>query len=78
MEVTPRLLTKQGESTIGIINTLREHGFHAYTLTNDYDPATYPRAMRRPQPPARCAETPTHMTDLVFSRTNADRLMLGC
>ncbi|WP_329167003.1 FkbM family methyltransferase [Streptomyces sp. NBC_01387] len=78
VEVTPRLLAKQGESTIAIINTLGEHGFHAYTLTNDYDPATYPRAMRRPQPPVRCTETPTHMTDLVFSRINADRLMLGC
>ncbi|WP_322984409.1 FkbM family methyltransferase [Streptomyces sp. S584] len=78
VEVTPKLLTKQGESTIGIVNTLREHGFHVYTLTNDYDPATYPRTMRRPQEPVRCTETPNHMTDLVFSRINADRLMLGC
>ncbi|GGL33546.1 hypothetical protein GCM10010095_18570 [Streptomyces anthocyanicus] len=77
VEVTPKLLAKQGESAADIIDTLHEHGFHAYTLTNDYDPATYPRAMRRPQPPVRCTETPKHMTDLVFSRANADRLMLG-
>ncbi|MFF8577280.1 hypothetical protein ACF05R_00995 [Streptomyces albidoflavus] len=77
MEVTPTLLTKQGESAAEIIDTLREHGFHAYTLTNDYHPATYPQAMRRPEPPARCTETPKHMTDLVFSRTDADRLTLG-
>lgn len=77
VEVTPMLLAKQGESAAGVIDTLHEHGFHAYTLTNDYDPATYPRAMRRPQPPIRCKETPKHMTDLVFSRTNADRLTLG-
>jgi hypothetical protein len=77
VEVTPRLLAKQGESAADIIGPLREHGFHAYTLTNDYDPATYPRAMRRPQPPVRCTETPKHMTDLVFSRTDADRLVLG-
>ncbi|MEW2170393.1 FkbM family methyltransferase [Streptomyces sp. NPDC007027] len=77
VEVTPKLLAKQGESAADIIDTLHEHGFHAYTLTNDYDPATYPRAMRRPQPPVRCTETPEHMTDLVFSRTNADRLTLG-
>ncbi|WP_256638205.1 FkbM family methyltransferase [Streptomyces murinus] len=77
MEITPRLLAKQGESAADIIDTLRGHGFHAYTLTNDYDPAAYPRAMRRPQPPVRCKETPKHMTDLVFSRTNADRLTLG-
>ncbi|MFH8363307.1 FkbM family methyltransferase [Streptomyces anulatus] len=76
VEVTPRLLAKQGESAADIIETLREHGFHAYTLTNDYDPASYPRAMRHPQPPVRCDETPKAMTDLVFSRTNADRLTL--
>ncbi|WP_416485270.1 FkbM family methyltransferase [Streptomyces sp. CL12] len=77
VEVTPRLLAKQGESAAGIMDTLREHGFHAYTLTNDYDPATYPRAMRRPQPPVRCTEPPKHMTDLVFSRIDTDRLALG-
>ncbi|GAA2476508.1 FkbM family methyltransferase [Actinocorallia cavernae] len=76
VEVTPRLLAKQGESAAGIIDTLHEHGFHAYTLTNDYDSATYPQAMRRPQPPVRCNETPKHMTDLVFSRTSAERLAL--
>ncbi|MGF2210580.1 FkbM family methyltransferase [Streptomyces albidoflavus] len=77
VEVTPRLLAKQGESAADIIDTLREHGLYAYALTNDYDPATYPRAMHRPQPPVRCTETPKHMTDLVFSRINADRLTLG-
>ncbi|MCX4846966.1 FkbM family methyltransferase [Streptomyces sp. NBC_00893] len=77
MEVTPRLLAKQGESATEILDTLREHGFHAYTLTNDYDPATYPRAMRWPQPPVRCTESPKEMTDLVFSRTDADRLTTG-
>lgn len=77
VEVTPRLLTKQGESAAGIISTLREHSFHAYTLTNDYDPATYPRAMRRPQPPVRCTKVSEEMTDLVFSRIDTDRLALG-
>ncbi|WP_432085984.1 FkbM family methyltransferase [Streptomyces sp. bgisy095] len=77
VEVTPRLLAKQSESAADIIDVLRGHGFHAYTLTNDYDPASYPQVMHRPQPPVRCDETPKHMTDLVFSRTNADRLMLG-
>ncbi|MFE2106569.1 FkbM family methyltransferase [Kitasatospora sp. NPDC059463] len=77
VEVTPGLLSKQGESAAGIIDALGGHGFHAYTLTNDYDAATYPQAMRRPQPPVRCAETPKRMTDLVFSRTDADRLALG-
>lgn len=77
VEVTPRLLAKQGESATGIIDNLREHGFHAYTLTNDYDPATYPQAIRSPQAPVRCTKTPEQMTDLVFSRTDADLLALG-
>ncbi|KUH36529.1 MULTISPECIES: FkbM family methyltransferase [Streptomyces] len=77
IEVTPRLLTKQGESAAALIATLREHGFHPYTLTNDYDPASYPRAMRQPQPPIRCATVPKEMTDLVFSRIDASRLALA-
>ncbi|MFE5301662.1 FkbM family methyltransferase [Streptomyces sp. NPDC056632] len=77
VEVTPRLLAKQGESAAAVIDALSDHGFHPYTLTNDYDPATYPQAMRRPQPPIRCTTTPKEMADLVFSRTDADRLALG-
>ncbi|MEQ4608300.1 FkbM family methyltransferase [Streptomyces cavourensis] len=73
----PRLLAKQGESAAAIIATLRTHGFHPYTLTNDYDPATYPRAMCRPQPPIRCTTTPKDMTDLVFARTDATSLPLA-
>ncbi|GAA0393322.1 FkbM family methyltransferase [Streptomyces luteireticuli] len=75
IEVTPRLLSKQGESVESILDPLREHGFHSYRLTNDYNPATYPQAIRRPQLPIRCAEIPTQMTDLVFSRADDDQLM---
>ncbi|MFC8532890.1 FkbM family methyltransferase [Streptomyces sp. NPDC057249] len=77
VEVTPRLLAKQGESATGIIDILSENGFHAYTLTNDYAPTTYPRTMRHPQPPVRCTTVPEEMTDLVFSRTDADHLASG-
>ncbi|WP_406285926.1 FkbM family methyltransferase [Streptomyces sp. NBC_00209] len=77
VEVTPRLLAKQGESATGIIDVLSENGFHAYTLTNDYDPTTYPRTMRHPQPPVRCTTVPEEMTDLVFSRTDAGHLASG-
>ncbi|MFB7935966.1 FkbM family methyltransferase [Streptomyces sp. NPDC056049] len=78
IEVTPRLLAKQGESAAAVIAALHDHGFHPYTLTNSYDPATYPRTMRRPQTPVRCATPPKAMTDLIFSRTDTDRLTLGC
>jgi FkbM family methyltransferase len=74
VEVTPRLLAKQGQSVADIVEPLRELGFHAYLLTNDYDPASYPRALRRPQPPARCRADVTEMSDLVFSRLDTDYL----
>ncbi|MFC8594437.1 FkbM family methyltransferase [Streptomyces atroolivaceus] len=77
VEVTPRILAKQGESATGIIDVLSENGFHAYTLTNDYDPTTYPRTMRHPQPPVRCTTIPEEMTDLVFSRIDGDHLTSG-
>lgn len=77
VEVAPRLLAKQRESAAAILRTMREQGFHAYTLTNDYDPATYPQAMRRPQPPMRCTEAPKELSDLVFSHIDADRLAPG-
>ncbi|MFJ6213818.1 FkbM family methyltransferase [Streptomyces sp. NPDC092296] len=74
IEVTPRLMAKQGETAETLLEALREQGFHAYRLTNDYDPATYPQAMRRPQPPLRCTEVPNEMSDLVFSRRDTERL----
>ena len=73
-EVTPRLLAKQGESVEFILQAMRQQGFRIYRLANDYDPATYPRAMQRPGPLLRCTEIPLDMSDIVFSRVAADRL----
>jgi FkbM family methyltransferase len=73
-EVTPRLLAKQGESVEFILEAMRQQGFHVYRLANDYDPATYPQVMRRPEPPVRCTEISLDMSDLVFSRIEADQL----
>lgn len=75
IEVTPRLLAKQSQTVDDVLNPLREHGFHVYRLTNDYDPATYPTALRRPAPPARWHGPITEMTDLVLSRVDAEQLM---
>lgn len=71
VEVAPRLLAKRGESAAVILSTMRALGFHPNTLTNDYDPATYPQAMRRPQPPVRCIEVSRQLSDLAFSRIDA-------
>ncbi len=70
IEITPRLLAKQGQTVDDILGPLSRHGFHPYRLTNDYDPASYPDALRRPQPPKRSTEPVTEMTDLVFSRAD--------
>lgn len=74
IEVTPRLLAKQGQAVDDVLDPLREHGFHVYRLANDYDPATYPTALRRPTPPERWRGPVTEMTDLVLSRVDAEQL----
>ncbi|MEV7003664.1 hypothetical protein AB0N62_39205 [Streptomyces sp. NPDC093982] len=53
---------------------LREHGFHAYRLANDYAAASYPAALRRPAPAVRWHGPVPEMSDLVFSRTDAETL----
>ncbi|MGI5438671.1 FkbM family methyltransferase [Streptomyces shenzhenensis] len=75
IEVTPKLLAKQGESIDDVLAPLREHGFHVYRLPNDYAAASYPAALRRPAPPVRWHGPVTEMSDLVFSRTDAPSLL---
>ena len=74
IEVTPRLLAKQGQTPDSVLGPLREHGFHVYRLANDYDPASYPAALRCPAAPVRWRRPVTEMSDLVFSRTDAEGL----
>lgn len=71
IEITPDVLARQGPSPHDALNSLRAAGFHVYRIPNDYDPASYPAAIRRPQPPSRCEEPITQLTDLVLSRTDA-------
>ncbi|WP_432715518.1 FkbM family methyltransferase [Streptomyces lavendulae] len=74
IEVTPRSLAKQGKSVHDVLEPLRAHGFHTYRIANDYDPTSYPSAVRRPAAP-ECWDGPiSDMTDLIFSRVDADQL----
>jgi FkbM family methyltransferase len=77
IEVTPRLLAKQGRTVDDVLRPLREHGFHTYRLANDYNASSYPAALRRPAPAARWREPVTAMTDLVLSRTDGEILPPG-
>lgn len=74
IEITPRALAKQGDDVDDVIAPLRTAGFHTYRITNDYDPTTYPAAIRTPVPPQRWEQPVTGMSDLVFSRIDADHL----
>lgn len=74
IEVTPRMLAKQGQQAGDVLAPLREHGFHVYRLANDYAAASYPAALRRPAPAVRWHGPITEMSDLVFSRTDAETL----
>jgi FkbM family methyltransferase len=69
IEVTPRLLAKQGHAVDDVLGPLRDHGFHTYRIANDYTAASYPAAVRRPAPPLPWPGPVTEMSDLVFSRT---------
>ncbi|WP_323187336.1 FkbM family methyltransferase [Streptomyces sp. NBC_00268] len=75
VEVTPCLLTKQGQTVDDVLGPLREHGFHVYRIANDYAAVSYPGALRRPVPAVRWREPINEMTDLVLSRTKAEVLL---
>ncbi|MET7685782.1 FkbM family methyltransferase [Streptomyces sp. NPDC005423] len=72
VEVTPRTLAKQGQSVNDVLGPLRDHGFHTYRLANDYAAASYPAALRHPAQPIRWHGPVTEMSDLVFSRLDAE------
>jgi FkbM family methyltransferase len=74
VEITPRLLARQGQTPDDVLSPLREAGFHVYRVPNDYDAVSYPAAIRSPQPPRRQDGPVTQMSDLVLSRTDAAHL----
>jgi FkbM family methyltransferase len=74
IEITPRLLAKQGQHADDVLTLLRECGFLAYRLPNDYAASSYPAALHSPAPAVRWHGPVTEMSDLVFSRTDAETL----
>ncbi|MEW2548873.1 FkbM family methyltransferase [Streptomyces sp. NPDC047002] len=75
VEVTPDRMAQLGDSVDELMSTMREHGYHAYRLANDYAPASYPAAVRGAAvPPARLREPVTGESDLIFSRIDAETL----
>ncbi|MET8687253.1 FkbM family methyltransferase [Streptomyces sp. NPDC004732] len=74
VEVTPDRMEQLGDSAEELMKTMREAGFHAYRLVNQYAPETYPGAIRRPAPPVRWRGPVVGETELVFSRIDAETL----
>lgn len=75
VEVTPERMRALGDSAEELLTSFTDGGFHPYRVLNDYDPGSYPAAVRRPQPPKRWREFVTEEVDLVFSRIDAERLL---
>ena len=73
VEIDAELLAHQARRPDDILALFADHGFHAYRLRNDYSPESY-IARHRAVPPERLREPLEGVSDVVFSRRDADRL----
>lgn len=73
VEIDAELLAHQGRRPQDIVALFGDHGFHAYQLRNDYSPESY-IARHRAAPPERLREPLGRVSDVVFSRRDAERL----
>ncbi|WP_037922203.1 FkbM family methyltransferase [Streptomyces violaceorubidus] len=75
VEVSPERMARLGDRADDLLAVMREAGFHVYRLANDYAPGSYPAALSgAPRAPVRLRGPVTEESDLVFSRTDAERL----
>ncbi|UNS98395.1 FkbM family methyltransferase [Streptomyces tubbatahanensis] len=74
VEVAPARMAQLGDDAAELLRTMRGYGFHAYRLPNSYRPGSYPTALHAPHPPRRWHGPLPEVSDLVFSRTDAEVL----
>ncbi|MFJ7997122.1 FkbM family methyltransferase [Streptomyces sp. NPDC096310] len=75
IEVAPGRMAQLGDSAEELRATLREHGFNAYQIANDYLPDSYPLAIRSTSiVPERWRGPIAGQCDLIFSRVDAETL----
>ncbi|MFE6026179.1 FkbM family methyltransferase [Streptomyces niveus] len=75
VEVTPDRMAQLGDSAEELMKTMRDHGFHAYRLVNEYTPESYVAALRGKQAiPVRWRGPVVEESDLIFSRVDAETL----
>lgn len=75
VEVTPDRMAQLGDSVEELMQTMQEHGFHAYRLANEYTPESYVTALRGKRAiPVRWRGPVVEESDLIFSRVDAETL----
>ncbi|MEV8353967.1 FkbM family methyltransferase [Streptomyces niveus] len=75
VEVTPDRMAQLGDSAEELMKTMRDHGFHAYRLANEYSPESYVAALRGKRAiPVRWRGPVVEESDLIFSRVDAETL----
>lgn len=74
VEVNPYRMAKFGDDAAELLKIMRGHGFHTYRIANDYRPGRYPAAIRAPRPPVRWRGPLPEVSDLIFSRVDAETL----
>jgi len=73
VEIEPDPLAKQGKCPGDVMQIFLKAGFHAYRMENDYSPLSYLRPMADSRP-VRLHSPPEQVTEVVFSRRDAERL----
>lgn len=73
IEISPDLLTAQGETAGGLVGLLASYGFNAYRIANGYCIPDY-LLRQPPSPPRRWRSPVTELSDFVFSRRDVDSL----
>ncbi|MFD4767010.1 FkbM family methyltransferase [Streptomyces niveus] len=75
VEVTPDRMAQLGDSAEELMQTMRDHGFHAYRIVNEYTPESYVAALRGKRAiPVRWRGPVVAESDLIFSRVDAETL----
>jgi FkbM family methyltransferase len=73
IEVHPVMLAKLNKSVDDVLKPFFESGYHAYTIGNDYDPATYLQHATSPRP-RRLDAVIENDTNLILSREEKNEL----
>ncbi|MEU0689974.1 FkbM family methyltransferase [Streptomyces uncialis] len=75
VEVTPERMARLGDSADELMETMKAHGFHPYSLVNDYTPESYVAALNGAvRVPERLVGPLAGESDLIFSRVDANTL----